>query len=136
MGYEMIDIKKKYRTRNGETVTLISDQGRSGDLKIIGYIDAETALTFWKSDGKFSKDSVYCEIDLIEVGQYDDFKKDDPVIVSNGGPEWHCWRRYFSHVDLDGLPCTFNDGRTSWVASQKDTTAWTTCRKPTAEELK
>jgi hypothetical protein len=61
----MIDLTKKYRTRNGKDVELISDKGR-GDFPILGYFEGREALATWTQDGRYTLTGNTCS-DLIEV---------------------------------------------------------------------
>jgi hypothetical protein len=61
----MIDLTKKYRTKNGKDVELISDKGR-GDYPIIGYFEGREALATWTQDGRYILAGNSCS-DLIEV---------------------------------------------------------------------
>ena len=61
----MIDLTKRYITRNGHEVTLISDKGR-GDYPILGYFEGREALATWTRDGRYILAGNTCS-DLIEV---------------------------------------------------------------------
>jgi len=61
----MIDLTKKYRTRDGREVTLISDKGR-GDFPIVGYLKGREAPAIWTQDGRYTLAGDMCS-DLIEV---------------------------------------------------------------------
>jgi hypothetical protein len=72
------------------------------------------------------------DLDLIEVGPYDDFKVDDPVMVRDDSEnKWV--RRHFAGVAPDGKPVAWNVGATSWTTESR--TSWSFCRRPTPEEL-
>lgn len=60
----MIDIKKKYKTRSGLDVRLVSDQGHL-DFPIVGYIGNSIEPTCWDCDGSFTYQKDHC--DLVEV---------------------------------------------------------------------
>jgi hypothetical protein len=61
----MIDIKKKYKTRSGLDVRLVSDQGHP-DWPIVGFVgDCSEPLT-WKQDGTFFSKHAH-DYDLVEV---------------------------------------------------------------------
>ena len=77
------------------------------------------------------KTSTSRKIDLIEVSPYDDFKIDDPVMVSLNGVYWE--RGYFAGVNTKGMPTAFDSGSTSWSAFAACN--WIYCRRPTQEEL-
>ena len=59
----MIDIKKKYKTRNGHEVTLVTTEGR-GPYPVIGYIGMGVLSTCWNKAGKAPWSS---DLDLVEV---------------------------------------------------------------------
>ena len=70
-----------------------------------------------------------------ELGPYDDFKIDDPVMVRES--VHHPWeRRYFAGTDEHGRPTTWELGRTKWSSLKRGNPfTWNECRKPTKEEL-
>lgn len=47
----MIDINKRYVTRTGEAVQLLSTAGR-GDYPVVGYMGASSNLKCWTIDGR------------------------------------------------------------------------------------
>lgn len=47
-----IDITKKYKTRDGRPVELISDKGR-GEYVFIGYIGDDNSPSTWQENGSF-----------------------------------------------------------------------------------
>jgi len=67
---------------------------------------------------------------------YDDFKIDEPVMVSLDNKAWY--RRHFAGVSADGRPQTWSDGRTSFTVAPGHcgVTTWDECRRPTPEELR
>lgn len=60
-----IDIKKQYKTRNGEKVTLLSDQGHD-IYPITGLIGRNTQPDTWSKTGSYMNDKIG-DLDLIEV---------------------------------------------------------------------
>jgi hypothetical protein len=62
----MISMDKKYKTRNGLPVELITVSGR-GNLSVVGYIGANTSVSSWFADGKFYIGAGDSGNDLIEV---------------------------------------------------------------------
>lgn len=70
-----------------------------------------------------------------EIGPYDDFKIDDPVMVRDS--ILHSWRRrYFAGTAEDGTALTWEGGQTKWSSSNRNNLIpWEECRKPTKEEL-
>lgn len=62
----MIDIKKKYKTRNGLPFYPVTDQGR-GQYPIIGYIGDGESVKVWTRYGKYSQAVDGHQYDLVEV---------------------------------------------------------------------
>lgn len=97
------------------------------------------SIEFYFSDGtsrrsRHGGDEGWC---LVEVGPYDDFKIDEPVMVRDGDRVWE--RGYFAGVNEDGRPLVWDDGGTSWTCSndkEENTTWYYQCRRPTEGELK
>ena len=65
-GKVKIDITKKYQTRDGKAVRLISDQGRSS-YPIIGVVVDSDSLQEWTADGKYTTNGFDPELDLVPV---------------------------------------------------------------------
>lgn len=63
--------------------------------------------------------------------RYDDFRRNDAVIVSDDNVEWH--NRYFDKLDRDGNPMVYNDGTDSWTNSGKGSCSWLYCVKAGVE---
>ena len=137
--YTMIDINKKYKTRDGREVRIYATDG-CGAFPVHGAIkrdDGWSAPLVWTEDGKFNLDVDEKPMDLVEVSEWDDFKIDDPVMVARMGndlSEISGWsKRYFAGVSKLGKPETFIDGATAWSSHGK--IEWDLCRRPTPEEL-
>jgi len=62
----MIDIKKKWRTRSGLDVRLVSDQGHP-DWPIVGYVDNASEPVAWEGSGCYLGSSQPDDYDLVEV---------------------------------------------------------------------
>lgn len=60
----MIDLIKKFKTRNGKEVVLFSDQGPNQYYRFVGYIKDTEVILLWNDNG-ISLDSP--EYDLIDV---------------------------------------------------------------------
>lgn len=125
------DKNKQYRLKNGFEYRNYCDDG-GGDCPIHGAY-RKSELHEWKMTchqedltHRFYKDQT-----LVEISPYENFKKDDPVMVSDSGNNWY--KRYFSHVE-NGTPFAFIDGATSWSKTAGAET-WAYCRRPTEEEL-
>lgn len=61
-----ISLDKKYQTRTGETVRLISDQGCDEDYPIVGYVGQACSIRYWSKQGLVSR-SRTDEQDLVEA---------------------------------------------------------------------
>ncbi len=121
---------ENYKLRNGYPVLGI-------------YKNPESWLVVFEGDGlirpaifslsgsanSISSDETY---DLIERQPYEDFKRDDPVMVRND-PNGKWMPRYFNDV-VDGVARCFELGSTSW-SNDMYSTAWKFCRRPTKEEM-
>jgi hypothetical protein len=62
----MVDITKKYKTRDGIDVELISDKGR-GEYPIIGFIHDDEYVKTWTKDGVFNIGIILNHLDIVEV---------------------------------------------------------------------
>jgi len=76
-----IDITKKYKTRDGQDFTPLSDKGR-GDYPIIGYIGKANVIQRWSKDGLFCLAISCHHYDLVEV-------KEKKVAYLNVYPDYH-----------------------------------------------
>lgn len=132
-GRKMITMDKKYRCRDGVPVTVLAvGLNAHGSVVAVRHTtNSEDLVLTFTSDGRGGNYDHQC--DLIEISPYDDFKVDDPVMVSDFGRLWT--KRYFYGVDENGRPMTFCDGRTRWTAEGCGPTRWNHCRRPTPEEL-
>lgn len=129
----MISMDKKYRCRDGVPATVLAvGLNAHGSVVAVRHTtnSGDLALTF-TSDGRWGNYDHQC--DLIEIGPYDDFKVDDPVMTSSDGKVW--FKRYFAGVDKNGKPTAFDNGSTSWSAPISHLWRWNYCRRPTPEEL-
>lgn len=129
----LISLDKKYKTRCGYPVRILCVDRNDPDYPVAALVDGLDGDDIIAYDKYGCTD--YCveyqeDYDLVEVSPYEDFKKDDKVMVSINGTGWV--KRYFSHEE-NGVPYTFPDGMTSW--SGYSTVGWEFCRKPTQEEL-
>lgn len=129
---QKITMDKKYRTRCGYPARVICIDMKYPKRSVVALIDRERGESIYSftPEGKFSTGSD--DLDLIEVSPWEDFKKDDKVMVSNDGKNWE--KRYFSHIE-DGKPWCYYDGFSSWTTIGGSTFVWNYCRKPTQEEL-
>lgn len=141
--YTMIDINKKYKTRDGREVRFYATDPH-GRYSILGAINSDGQwghAQSWSDEGRFNLDEGENPMDLVEVSERDDFKIDDPVMVAmklHDLSEPLIWTsRYFAGVNAEGKPLAFVDGTTSWTARRYSVrqTVWDLCRRPTPEEL-
>ena len=132
-----ISMDKKYRTRCGYPVRVLCVDKKDSLYPVLALVNENvkeftasyTATGFQLSDGS---STIY---DLIEVSPWEDFKKDDKVMVSTFGHEWV--PRYFAY-EKDGAAYCYADGTNSWTegtTTSVSVTSWMYCRKPTQEEL-
>ena len=129
-----IDMNKKYRTRCGYPVRVLCTDMKSGKYTVVALVYTmlgETPICFTEFGFEvYNQEGNY---DLIEVSPWEDFKKDDKVMVSEDGEKW--FRRYFAY-EKDGVVYTYRDGTTSWTVDAEEYVAtWNYCRKPTKEEM-
>lgn len=129
---QLIEMHKKYKTRDGRPVRILCTDRKDPTLKVVyAYeVDGFEGIACCNLDGSYDEhESV---LDLIEVRPWDDFKIDDPVLVSDDGLNWS--KRYFAGVNSNGLPTAFNDGTTSFtVPHSTHITEWDFCKKPDQE---
>ena len=103
----------------------------AGDFPVVVEISTGMLITF-TSDGRY-RNGTTNPYDLIEVTPFSDFKRGDPVMVSNNETFWNpC---HFSH-ELDGKVFCFVNGESLWSTNNYTVEAWKHCRRPTPEELK
>ena len=122
----MIEIGKEYRYRNGGKATILTTSRPKFELTVVS-MNGLGILTFHYPDGKslhFRSD------DLVEIVPFEDFKKDEPVLVQHlDESSWA--RRHFSHAK-DGMAWCYVDGKTSW-SSDGHSIPFAQCRRPTPE---
>lgn len=132
----MIEMSKKYRTRDGRPVRVLCVD-RKSEQPVAALVMIENDLeciAAFDADGKY----VHCgtiphEFDLIEVSPYEDYRIDEPVMVRNHPSD--AWRpRYFAGVNAEGFARAWNEGGTSWSTQMANT--WKFCRRPTEGEVK
>lgn len=123
-----ISMDKKYRTRDGHSVRILSID-RNYQYPVVALVTDTygiDAIAAYSAYGKYFTTGADSQYDLIEVSPYDDFKIDDKVLVCRyEGAKWT--KRYFAGVDENGNPMTYADGATSW--SQHGTVSWKFCKK-------
>ncbi len=132
----MISMHKKYRTRDGRYVRVlcVDREGTQPVVALVKYTDGTECLAAFDADGKYLHNrGVPSDFDLIEVGPYEDFKIDEPVMVRDTTDD-HWQPRHFAGADERGRPLTWSDRGTSW--STNLCVEWSFCRRPTERELK
>ena len=135
-----IEMGKNYRTRDGHSVRVLCVDANLGDtnrvdpvVAIIRDTEHGDRLVSMSASGKWNADLTSSCYDLIEVGPYDDFKIDEPVMVSDVH-DINFVPQHFAGVAPDGKPTTWQNGGTSWTTTSS--IRWRYCRRPTPEELK
>lgn len=125
-----ISMDKKYKTRCGYPVRILCVDCKDEHWPVIALFEAEDSEGVMRYSSTGVAGGGLRNYDLIEVSPYEDFKKDDKVMVSANGKTWY--KRHFAYEE-DHLAYAYDCGETSWTAN--DTSCWDYCRKPTQEEL-
>lgn len=132
----MIRMNKKYKTRSGLPVrVLCNDAGGKYPIVALISVDGNPPVAFrFCGDGSYTS-KAHHELDLVEVSPNEDFKIDDPVMISDDSISW--FKRYFAGVAPNGKAKAFCSGTTSWTNSDGigGGVEWEFCRRPTPEEL-
>ena len=101
-----IDINKKYKTRSGLDVIIYSVTG-GGGYPVHGAwwnnVGKYYLVDHWTEYGYNSSDNEESVTDLIEVGEYDHIKIDDPVLVWDYNNTLKI-RGHFAGISKEGLP--------------------------------
>ncbi len=129
-----ISMDKKYRTRCGYPVRVLCVDMKNELYPVVALVknmDFEGMFNF-TSEGNYVFQANGHKYDLIEVSPWEDFKKDDKVMVSQDGTYWY--KRYFAYEE-DGMPYVYRNGCDSWSTYKEAVSQWANCRKPTKEEL-
>ena len=125
-----IEIGKQYRTKNGKPVRIICVD-RDNTYCVVGLMGENQTLGIWTIAGCYQNE-VETQYDLIEVGQFDDFKVDEPVLVRDSDRDsWN--KRHFAGVSPEGHALVYPAGTTSWSVSDSYLTAWAYCVRPDQE---
>lgn len=114
---QLIDMKKKYRTRDGHDVRILCVDRlptKSNSNTVVALVKEPDGV----GEGtivvnKYGNLCEYgdCLLDLVEVSLWDDFKIDDRVYYSKDGLYW--MRGHFAGIS-DGKPTVFYCGATSF----------------------
>jgi len=135
-----IEMGKKYRTRDGWPARVLCVDARGTQRQVVAILEnphdpGDDFVIRTTMEGRFSGSSESGH-DLIEVGHYDDFEIDEPVMVRCHEDAANLWsKRYFAGV-MSGHPSTWDFGATSWSADNGYRSRWDECRRPTPEEMK
>lgn len=126
-----IEMHKKYKTRDGRPVRILCTDRKDVEdrtFHVIALVTTEgyEEIRAYSKTGQcfIDEDSA---LDLIEVQPWEDFKIDDPVLVSDDGLNWE--KGHFAGLDEEGNPLTFPYGGTSW-SSDGCEFVWEYCKKP------
>lgn len=132
----MIEMDKKYKTRNGLPVRILATNIKSPYpvVAAVLHIYNQEDVCAYTDVGKFILESdTDNEYDLIEVTPYDDFKEDDLCVVWTDDKQLKEFR-YFAAIK-ENLPYVFDDGKTSFTSESRKV-YWPNCRKATEEEIR
>lgn len=130
---QLIEMHKKYKTRDGHPVRILCVDciGKNFAFPVIALVkntEGEEHIEQYMPDGHYHKNHED-DLDLIEVQPWEDFKIDDPVLVSDDGECWY--KRHFAGIGCNGRPTAFNDGATSFTTPIPTLiTEWNYCKKP------
>ena len=128
MIWKKIEMGKQYRYRNGAKATILTTSRPNSELTVVSMSEFGI-ITVHYPDGKAP---MLRSDDLVEIVPFEDFKKDEPVLVRHlDESSWA--RRHFSHAK-DGMAWCYVDGKTSW-SSVGHSIPFAQCRRPTPEEM-
>jgi hypothetical protein len=131
-----IDINKKYKTRKGETVEILSTTRNHPTHPVVASVhkgDLQLLLPFTSNGICGSVMDYY--YDLFEVKEWEDFKIDDEVIVRFNPSDSTLHKRHFAGVSEKGNPMVWYKGGTSWSCVPSDRLIVHECKKPEKEQL-
>lgn len=130
----MIDPSKTYKTKDGCPVRIYAVDGADSFPIHGAYFSVGSWWpAAWNPSGIYGfVINTETHLDLVEVSPYEDFKIDEPVMVSDT-ENGVCFKSYFAGVNSKGTPMTWEHGATSWTTNAQST--WNYCRRPTPEEL-
>lgn len=129
----MIDLKKKYETKNRLEVVLYEIVGDKVFGRYFSSVGSFWIPYIWYADTGNVVEDYTDNHALVEVNPYRDFVIDEPVVVSDDGKNW--LRRHFAGVDREGNPLAWRGGFTEWTSEDLGKTSWKYCRRPTEQEL-
>lgn len=117
----MIDMGKKYRTRDGRAVRVLCVDANNIVYPVVALIVGENkndVVVRYTSDGTNYPPGEAGPLNLIEVNPYDHIPIDAPVWVRDSAAGR--WRpRHFAGVSIDGTPMTWQNGGTSHTERYK-----------------
>lgn len=116
----MIEMGKKYRTRDGRKVRILCVD-RLARQPVLGLISngIYEERCSWNKDGTYHCSGSYSsDLDLIEISPYEDWPIDAPVWVRKRiDPLWY--PRHYAGTSEDGRPVIFSGGCTSFSQDGK-----------------
>ena len=122
-----ISMDKKYITRDGRDVAIISINPELRLMQVVGLVEGVDRFVEWSLDGESWSCSEEIDCKLVEVCPYADFKIDDKVLVTNNGASM--WRKgHFMDV-VDGKAVIFDEGKTSYTSATQGRFKWDKCIK-------
>jgi hypothetical protein len=132
----MIDMNKRYTTRDGKPVRILCTDRKGGVFPVCGLVrlsSEEEVPMLWRANGRYFATDEENANDLVEIVPCQEWAIDTPVYVREG-PD-HRWnRRHFAGVAPDGRAMTWSGGLTSWTYNRKHTCeVWSEVRVATDE---
>lgn len=134
-----IETNRDYKTRSGLSVKIFWTEA-NGFYPILGAVEQTDGVWLpvsWTETGKFRKDQLCDDLDLVEVSPYAGFKVDDKVLVWDKGDNKKL-RRHFFGISETGAPLAFAYGCSSFSVESRSVgelrvLGWDFCEKYTEE---
>lgn len=114
----MIDMSKRYRTRDGRCVRILCVDARSG-YRVVGLVmdgDGIEVPQSWTALGEHDVSALNSCFDLVEISPYEDWSVDAPIWVRDD--RCQAWRpKHFAGIaEGSGRPLAYAGGCTSHTA--------------------
>jgi hypothetical protein len=124
----MIDIKKEYRTRDGQPVKLYTTEHSDESYPVVGCSGG--VITMWTKEGRYISPNQLSSLDLVEDILELDWAVDKPIWVRDSETdEW--LPRYFSHYDPERKHVyAFIDGKASHTEEEVSYWKYWTDKQP------
>lgn len=105
---------KKYKTKNGHPVTILSISARC-DYPVIGLIhfDNEDKLKSWNINGSWADDGQNDKFDLVEVKPYEEFIDNEEIFYLDDNNTWK--PGHFAKFDRLGNLWIYPGGKSKWT---------------------